>query len=270
MRALILAAGLGTRLKPFTDEHPKALLPLAGKTLLEWQVEKLHAAGIYDIIVNVHHHADELEAFIHSHWPEIQISDERDMLLETGGAIRKCKVERGESSVECKDDLLVVNVDILSNIDIRELIAAHRPENLATLVVSERKTQRYFVFENETSYENENENERNETDITDKTDITNLRMVGWANVATGETKPAGLEIEGKRLLAFSGMHIVSAKAIEQMQSWPEKFSITDYYIHECNNGHIVAYVPADYKMMDVGKTDQLAEAEAFGKSLVSL
>lgn len=238
MRALILAAGLGTRLKPFTEHHPKALLPLAGKTLIEYQVEKLHQSGISDIIVNIHHHADELEAYIHERWPEIGISDERAALLETGGAIRKVGIEHPSD-----EPLLVLNVDILSNIDLRQVIEAHTSDRYATLVVSERQTQRYLCFDEG-------------------------KMVGWTNIATGERKPTTLLLdEQTRLLAFSGLHILSPEAIADMQTWPERFSITDYYISRCTEKTIYAYVPEDYRMMDVGKADQLEQAEQFAKTI---
>ena len=252
MRALILAAGLGTRLKPFTDSHPKALLPLAGRPLLDYQVSKLQAAGLTDIYVNIHHHADELESYIRTHYPTLHISDERSALLETGGAIRKLGQEHPSD-----EPLLVLNVDILSNLDLTSLMAAHQPENYATLVVSQRETQRYLCF-------NENENEPG----TPNSEQTGLHMVGWTNIATGEKKPAELNIDAStRLLAFSGLHILSPRAIRDMVDWPERFSITDYYIERCTREHIVPFIPTDYRMMDVGKTEQLTAAEAFAKAL---
>lgn len=245
MRALILAAGLGTRLKPFTDLHPKALFPIGGKTLLEWQVESLHRVGITDITVNVHHMADQLTDFIAQRWPEIRISDERDMLLETGGAIRK---------VGGTEPLLVLNVDILSDIDLASFVASYTPDCFATVVVSSRTTQRYFCFSRD-------------------------RMVGWTNVKTGEVKglpitpnpspltanpsPLTQNPEPPTLLAFSGMHILSPRALQRMQAYPERFCVTDFYIDCCSTEVIRSYVPSSYHMMDIGKTECLAQAEAF-------
>lgn len=268
MKAMIFAAGLGTRLKPITDSIPKALLPIGGKTLLEWQLEKLRQAGIHDVVINVHHFADMIEEFVREHdsfGMNIQFSSERDMLLETGGGLRKAADllvgNHSTSSLDLQADgkqpsgepVLVMNVDVLSNIDLNAVIAAHNPDHLATLVVSERKTQRYFVFNND------------------------LVLRGWTNIATGECKPASLSEwlnpsqsqseSSSRLLAFSGMHIVSPRIFSLMQSWPEKFPIVDFYLKALETETIGAFVPADYRMMDIGKIDHLDEAKAFAESL---
>lgn len=261
MKAMIFAAGLGTRLKPITDSIPKALLPIGGKTLLEWQLEKLRQAGIHDVVINVHHFADMIEEFVREHdsfGMNIQFSSERDMLLETGGGLRKAAdLLVGKSETPSGEPVLVMNVDVLSNIDLNAVIAAHNPDHLATLVVSERKTQRYFVFNND------------------------LVLRGWTNIATGECKPASLSEwlnpsqsesqsqseSSSRLLAFSGMHIVSPRIFSLMQSWPEKFPIVDFYLKALETETIGAFVPADYRMMDIGKIDHLDEAKAFAESL---
>lgn len=249
MRALILAAGLGTRLKPYTDHHPKALFPIGGKSLLEWQVEMLHQAGITDITVNVHHFADQVVRFVAERWPDIRISDETNLLLETGGAIRKVWWDRQQEKAE---PLLVLNVDILSTIDLRAFVASYREEDYATVVVSDRSTQRYFCFDSD------------------------LRMTGWTNIKTGEVKGVAtiatdvMNATGgneSRLLAFSGMHILSPRALAEMADWPERFSVTDFYIDRCASRSIRAYVPANYRMMDIGKTECLAEAERFVSTL---
>ena len=138
---MIFAAGLGTRLKPLTDTMPKALVPLAGKPLLQWQVEKLRDAGITDITVNVHHFPDMIIDTIRRNngWGcNISISDERDMLLDTGGGLKKAVIE---------GPILACNVDILSNIDLRTLVSEYERTGVSQLVVSERKTQRYLCFD---------------------------------------------------------------------------------------------------------------------------
>lgn len=241
MKAMIFAAGLGTRLKPITDSIPKALLPIGGKTLLEWQLDKLRSAGITDVVINVHHFADMIEDFVREHdgfGMQIRFSSEREMLLETGGGLRKAG-----SLLAGDEPILVMNVDVLSNICIADVLAAHKPENLATLVVSERKTQRYFVFDDE------------------------LTLKGWTNIATGETKPTTFSTEGMRLLAFSGMHVVSPRIFELMQAWPERFPIVDFYLDALQSNTIQAYVPTHYRMMDIGKIDHLSEAETFAQEL---
>ena len=249
---MIFAAGLGTRLKPLTDTMPKALVPLAGKPLLQWQVEKLRDAGITDITVNVHHFPDMIIDTIRRNngWGcNISISDERDMLLDTGGGLKKAVIE---------GPILACNVDILSNIDLRTLVSEYERTGVSQLVVSERKTQRYLCF--------------------DKRDS----LCGWTNIATGELK-------GKdgRHLAFSGLQILNGEALRLLRQIQEdKFSLIDFYLHLCEQNHqsaitnyqspithhqspiiLKAYVPLDYRMMDVGKIDQIEEAERFAESL---
>lgn len=255
---MIFCAGLGTRLRPLTDTMPKALLPLAGKTLLQWQVERLRDAGISDIIVNVHHFPDMIIDAIRRHdgWGcRITVSDERDRLLDTGGGLKKVK---GERLKEKGEPILACNVDILSNIDIRDLISRYEQTGVSQLVVSERQTQRYLCFD-----------ERN-------------HLCGWTNIATGELKGR----DGRRL-AFSGMQLLSEEVLERLDEMAEeKFSLIDFYVHLCTQKHqseiinhqseiinhksspLMSYVPADYRMMDVGKIDQLSEAERFAASLV--
>lgn len=241
MKAMIFAAGLGTRLKPITDVMPKALLPIGGQTLLEWQIEKLAAAGIRDIVINVHHFADKIEAFVAEHkaWGlNIRFSDEREMLLETGGGLRKAGALLGKD-----EPVLICNVDVLSTIRLEDLIAAHDPKSLATIVVSQRETQRYFLFDKDG------------------------RLSGWTNLKTGEVKPEGLKTTGLERLAFSGMHVVSPEIFRVMKDYPDRFPIVDFYLDQCQEHVIKAYVPDDYRMMDIGKIDSLQEAEHFAKSL---
>lgn len=236
MKAMIFAAGLGTRLKPLTDTMPKALVPLGGKPLLQWQVEKLREAGIRDIVVNVHHFPDQIIDAIRAHegWGcRIQVSDERDCLLETGGGLRKAKALLGTD-----EPVLTCNVDILSNIDLKALLAAY-DDSASLLVVSDRQTQRYLCFD------------------------AQQMLCGWTNIATGELKG-----RDGRHLAFSGMQILSPEALALLDTMPEeRFSLIDFYLRTMQRVPFRAYVPSDYRMMDVGKINQLAEAEAFAASL---
>lgn len=252
MKAMIFAAGLGTRLKPLTDNIPKALVPLAGKTLIQWQIEKLKAAGITDIVVNVHHFPDLIINYLQEHdnfGCNIQVSDEREMLLETGGGLRKAMRLLGD---EAKGDgILVCNVDILSNIDVPTLLQTYNSEEMGIVVVSERKTQRYLLFDEEN------------------------RLCGWTNVATGEIKGdeaiRRLGNEAIKRLAFSGMQVLNPRIFECMdavvEQKGEKFSLIDLYLNIADKEVLRAYVPEDYRMMDVGKIDQISEAEAFAQSI---
>ena len=152
MKAMIFAAGLGTRLKPLTDNMPKALVPLAGKTLLQWQIERLKSAGITDIVVNVHHFPDMIINYLHENdnfGCNILISDERNMLLETGGGLRNAKTLLTGIKTGIEEPILVCNVDILSNIDLAALLKSYNPEEMGVVVVSKRDTQRYLLFDKE-------------------------------------------------------------------------------------------------------------------------
>ena len=246
VHGLIFAAGLGTRLKPLTDTMPKALVPLAGKPLLQWQVEKLRDAGITDIIVNVHHFPDMIIDTIRANqgWNcNIAVSDEREMLLDTGGGLKKVKGERLKVKGE---PILACNVDILSNIDLRALISAYERTGVSQLVVSKRETQRYLCF--------------------DEKD----RLCGWTNIKTGEVRPNNgtWTKENTQLLAFSGMQILSPDVLAMLDTMKEdKFSLIDFYLSICEKAELKAFVPNDYRMMDVGKIDQIEEAEIFAESL---
>ncbi len=250
MNALIFAAGLGTRLKPLTDTLPKALVPIAGKPLLQWQIERLRAAGITNIVVNVHHFADKIIEAIQTHegWGcSVQVSDERDCLLETGGGLRKAKGLLLRSDDD-QTPILACNVDILSNIDIPALCAAYDPQTMGTLVVSQRQTQRYLLFDEQHT------------------------LRGWTNIATDEVRPSSLNTALEyNQLAFSGMQILNPAIFNHMEAVMavkgEKFSLIDLYLSLCSEHVFKAYVPSDYRMMDVGKIDQIAEAERFAQSL---
>ena len=257
MKAMIFAAGLGTRLKPLTDTLPKALVPLAGKTLLQWQIEKLKAAGIRDIVVNIHHFPDMIINYLkdnNNFGCNIQVSDERDMLLETGGGLRKAEEKFRSLGFQefrsSNEGILICNVDILSNIDIPTLLQAYNPDEMGVVVVSERETQRYLLF-----------NEEN-------------RLCGWTNIATGEVRGPIADSQSpiaNRQLAFSGMQVLSPRIFDCMdevvKQKGEKFSLIDLYLSIAQKEILRAYIPENYRMMDVGKIDQISEAESFASSL---
>lgn len=239
MKALIFAAGLGTRLKPLTDTMPKALVPIDGKPLLEHVILKLKAAGFNQIIVNVHHFPDQIIEFLKSKNNfdlRIEISDERDKLLDTGGGVKKAKWFFDDGK-----PFLVHNVDILSNIDLKLLYQQHLETSpLATLVVSERDTFRYFLFDKE------------------------ARLKGWINEKTGEVRPdhlANTQLFNK--LAFSGIQVLSPEVFKLMDHFPDYFSIVDFYLQNAAQQQIKAYVPQALKMIDVGKLNVLTDAEQF-------
>lgn len=240
MKALVFAAGLGTRLKPLTDTLPKALVPVGGKPLLLHVVEKLKKAGIDEITVNVHHFADKIAEYVReqdSFGIKVNLSFERELLLETGGGVAHARqFLEGEP-------FLIHNVDILSNLDIGWFEKESDPEALVNLLVSERTTQRYLLFNDE------------------------MDMVGWTNVATGEVRSPYPDLNPAecRRLAFAGFHLVSDgifKVFEE-DSWPERFPIMDFYIQECARHRIHGVCAPSLRMVDVGKLDTLARAEEF-------
>lgn len=241
MKSMIFAAGLGTRLKPITNTMPKALVPIAGKPLLEHIINQLKAAGCDEIIINVHHFASQIIDFVQSRNNfdiRIEISDETDRLLDTGGAIRKAAWFFDDGK-----PFLVHNVDILSNVSLPDLYHQHlRTHPLATLVVSERDTFRYLLF----------------TD--------NLRLKGWVNEKTLALKPLGLrkpELYNK--LAFSGIQVLSPAVFQLMDGYEDRFSIIDFYLDNVKSQVISAFVPQGYRMLDVGKLDVLDAAEQFAR-----
>lgn len=240
MKAMIFAAGLGTRLRPLTDTMPKALVPVDGKPLLHHLLTKLQQSGFTHVVVNVHHHAEQIKEYIatHNYDMKIDISDESEMLLDTGGGLRKAA-----TLLAGDDPILVHNVDILSNLDLHKLMASHTPERLSTVVVSNRKTSRYLLFDD------------------------NNYMRGWTNITSGEVKPQNLDTTGLHQTAFAGIHVVSPRIFELMQAYPEKFSIIDFYLQALQGNDIVGYTPHDFAMLDVGKVDVLSAAEEFIKRI---
>ena len=276
MKTLIFAAGLGTRLKPITDTLPKALVPVCGRPLIEHVAMKLKAAGVNEAVVNVHHFADKVEDWIAGQdIMQMNVSDERAMLLETGGGILHAR-----PYLEGCGSFLVHNVDILSDLDIRWFESQVRPDALATLLVSERKSSRYLLFDPQT-----------------------MRLAGWTNVSTGEVRSPYLEaehvpetlagsdgaFEPSRCLrlAFSGIHILSDKVFDVMQEYvhmagirpefPEgkgtdsapRFPIMDFYLSVCGTCNVYGVAVKELKLIDVGKLDTLEQAEKIATSLRS-
>lgn len=236
---MIFAAGLGTRLKPLTDTKPKALVRVNGKPLLEHIILKLREAGFNEIIINIHHFGDQIIDFLqkkNQFCINITISDERDELLDTGGGLRKAAWFFSDGK-----PFLVHNVDIFSNIDLKKLYTDHQKNNsLATLVVGKRKTQRYFLFDKKNC------------------------LCGWTNIATGEIKPVDLQqVDNLKNLAFAGIQILSPQVFDLLEQMPQaKFSLTDFYLQSAENKCIKAYIPQNFKMLDIGKLDNLQHAAA--------
>jgi len=253
MKAMIFAAGLGTRLKPMTDTIPKALVPVGGKPLIEHVANKLKASGIDEAVVNVHHFADKVEAWVRvQEIMKMEVSDERSMLLETGGAVLHAR-----RYLEGCGHFLIHNVDIMSNADLRWLEGQVRDGSLATLMVSDRPTKRFFLFHPET-----------------------MRLVGWRNAVTGECIMAdgSLKSEDCKAYGFSGIHVMSDTVFGLMDEYvaekrldvdPEagvRFPIRDFYLWAAAKMPVYGAVMESLELLDVGKLDALAPAEEFIKT----
>ena len=237
MQSFLLAAGLGTRLKPLTDTMPKALVPVAGAPLLKHISQKLIDAGATRIVVNAHHFSEQIVDYIATHdWGiEMSISDESTQLLDTGGGLKKAQHLFSSSS-----PILIHNVDILSNANLQQLLTAHNQHDV-TLLVSQRTTNRYLLFNDD------------------------MRLVGWTNTQTGEVRSPYPHLDPStcKQLAFSGIHIFSPKLFPLMNDYPEKFPIMDFYLNHCHEIDIYGATQTGLQLLDVGKCNALAEAEKF-------
>ena len=262
MKAMIFAAGLGTRLKPLTDTLPKALVPVCGKPLIEHVARKLQASGIDEAVVNIHYFADKIEEWMASQpWITnkkenksegqmlMEISDERELLLETGGAVLHAR-----RYLQGCGHFLIHNVDILSNCDIKWFASQTRPDALATLLVSDRKTTRFLLFAPE-----------------------DMRLVGWMNTDSGDyhvTSPDIIPAQC-RALAFSGIHILSDQVLDLMEEFVKekglpkdekcgtRFPIMSFYMWAAAKRPIYGVVAKELEFIDVGKLDALKPAEEF-------
>jgi NDP-sugar pyrophosphorylase family protein len=226
LKAMILAAGLGTRLKPFTDSHPKALYRFEGSTLLEHALKHLITAGIKDVIINVHHFADQIIEYLYlnnNFGFNVSISNEEGELLETGGGVKKAAW-----FFEGCDAAIVRNADIISDLNLSEMARFHLGTGaLATLAVRDRATSRYFLFGE------------------------SMQLCGWKNQKTGEhrvSKPLLTEIP----LAFSGIQVLDPKIFGLIQE-TGKFSLTELYLRLAESQKIIGYPEEGTVWMDIGR-----------------
>ncbi|MEI6884422.1 MAG: nucleotidyltransferase family protein [Bacteroidota bacterium] len=229
MKAMILAAGLGTRLKPITDTIPKALVEINGKTLLEHAFEHLKFYGISEVIVNVHHFPDQVISFLKkkkNFGCKVEISDERDLLLDTGGGFRKASW-----FFEGGGPFLIRNVDVLSNTDLDAMLAFHNKHKpLATLAVRNRETSRYLLF-----------SEKQE-------------LIGWTNVSTKEKKLSRKNFRQMHPLAFSGIQILNPSVIPMLTE-EGRFSLITMYLRLSRDHRICAFTDNDSFWFDAGKRE---------------
>lgn len=249
---MIFAAGLGTRLRPLTDDRPKALVEVAGKPMLQRVVENLVQHGFDDITINVHHFGEQIIDFVaknNNFGIDIHISDERGMLLDTGGGILKAR-----EWLDGDEPFLVHNADILTDLNLRNFYDYHCLHSAdATLLTKQRITARYLVCD------------------------AGNRLCGWINKSTGQTLPDGFSYSTAHYseMAFGGIHVISPSVFPRLEEYARltaghedamevKFSIVPFYVAMCRELKIMSYAPDGYRWFDVGKPETLALAsEAF-------
>ncbi|ROI03751.1 nucleotidyltransferase family protein [Kaistella haifensis] len=237
MKALIFAAGKGTRLKPFTDHHPKALAKVNGVSLLERNIKYLQSYGINDFVINVHHFGNQIIEFLKDNQnfgAHIQISDEKDQLLETGGGLVFAR-----KFLDFEEDFLILNADILTDLNITEFVEYHQEKkDFATLAVSDRNSSRKLLFNPE------------------------MILRGWLNVQTGEQRLAEFN-KGFKALAFSGIHCINPEIFNKIKR-TGKFSIMEEYLDLMHSEQIHGYEHQGI-LIDVGRPESVLEAEKIYK-----
>lgn len=234
MKAIIFAAGLGTRLQPLTNSKPKAMVELNGKPLLFHAIHRLKKAGISEIIVNVHHFSEQIisYAFNTDFGIPIHISDESDELLDTGGGIKKAA-----HLLQDEAPFLAYNVDVISSVNIKKVVALHKTQNaLVTLVVRKRETSRYFMFDKK------------------------MNLTGWKNFSTGDEKISHFNFDHSRPYAFSGIHVISQDIFPLIKE-EGKFSVVPLYLELAKKHPLIGYEDTSDFWIDLGKPGQISLAE---------
>ncbi len=236
-KALIFAAGKGTRLKPFTDSHPKALALVNDVPLLERNIKYLQSFGVTEFVINVHHFGEQIVEFLekNNHFgAKIDISDEKDELLETGGGLLFA-----QKYLENEENFLIMNADILTDLNIHELVKFHETHlPLATLAVSDRNSSRKLFFNSE------------------------MVLKGWMNKNSGETKMAEFNNDFKEL-AFSGIHCINSSIFDKIKR-RGKFSIMEEYLDLMFDNEILGF-QHEARLIDVGRPESVIEAEKYFK-----
>lgn len=238
-KAMILAAGLGTRLWPLTQTTPKALIEVGGQPLLERLIIKLKDQGFDYIVVNIHHHGEKIKEFLNSRsfGVPIVISDESNELLDTGGGIVNAYPKLFSQD---KSPVLIHNVDILSNADLNLLVSTAKEG--VHLLISERDSSRKLIFNND------------------------LKLEGWEDIRTGNYKPEGYsKKEGSKSYAFNGIYTMTKESVVEMEKLMGrgKYSVMDYFLHPERKSEVKGFIYKDLKIIDIGKPTTLSQASDF-------
>lgn len=247
MKGIVFAAGVGSRLKPFTDSHPKALVPVKGRPAIAWVLDRLIAAGADDIVVNVYHFAGQMKEYLSENYPHVNISDESDLLLNQAGGLAKIYRDSSFHTPVRSDDTIVVhNADIFTDMPLDEMVDRHRNTGAdATLLIDyARKTNRLFLFD------------------------AGNRLHGWVDTGTGVTKPdADIDVQAFKSAAFGGIHVLSGRFLGELSrrlpEIPIPYGITPFYLDNCGAMRIMGFSPEKkYYWFDLGTPEKVTEAEA--------
>lgn len=236
MKAFVLAAGLGTRLRPWTLQHPKAIVPVGGVPMLERVLLNLHNEGFTDITVNIHHFGEQIIDFLNTRdlGVNINISDERESLLDTGGGLV------GASGFFGDDPVLVHNVDILSNARLADLMTRHEESGSdVTLLVSPRESGRKLIFD------------------------SSMCLRGWHHIKENRFRPEGIRLKPQDIeYAFSGIYIVGERARKEMRELfgDAPFPLMDYLLSEKRESSVMGVLDSDLHLIDIGKPETLRQA----------
>jgi mannose-1-phosphate guanylyltransferase len=246
MRAMVLAAGLGTRLRPLTDHRPKALVEVGSRTLLEIALARLSSFGIREVIVNVHHFADMIVDYLKANknfGMRIEISREDDLLLDTGGGLKKAAPFFLRKSQSPEEPFILHNVDVISTIDLRRMAQFHAENHaLATLAMQERPTSRYLLFDEQ------------------------LQLCGRKSGKDGQAELVRSSSHPKAL-AFSGIHVISPRLFSLMTE-DGVFSIIAPYLRLAAQGEkIIAFRSDEYQWRDLGRIDDVTQADQEARQL---
>jgi len=236
VKALVFAAGMGTRLRPLTLTTPKALVKVGGVTMLERTINRMRDAGMEECVVNAWHFSEKIVDFLRSRdfgIPTRVSVEGGEEPLETGGGIKRAARLLGDGR------FLIHNVDMLTDLDIPWFVSEDRRDGLATLLLVDRPSDRYLLFDD------------------------GMRLAGWMNVRTGEVKSPYPDFDPSRCrrYSFCGIHILSSDAFPLMEEWPDRFSVIDFYLRSAASHPIYGVVATDLKLIDIGSPATLAEAE---------
>jgi mannose-1-phosphate guanylyltransferase len=243
MKAMILAAGLGTRLRPLTDNRPKALVEINGRTLVEITLSRLRNCGVREVMINVHHFAGMIVEYLKTNdnfGMRIEVSRE-EVLLDTGGGLKKAAYFFLGDSIRPEEPFIVHNVDVLSTIDLQRMVQFHTENRaLATLAVQDRKTSRYLLFDDQLQLCGRRSGDDQEPELVRSSLVRSSQQL--------------------QALAFSGIHVISPRFLAMMIE-DGAFSIITSYLRLAAQGEkILAFRADEYYWRDLGRPENVAQA----------